>query len=197
MMGAAPERVDPRVAQSRRIICEAALDAFAEHGFDGMTIEGVASRAGVGKSTIYRHWPNRVALLEDAIRTMPDPADSNRDPGSSARDHVFTYLTALEETINASKWSAVLPAMVHAAQRSDEVEGIQVRFGKERRNRLEAILRSGVESGEFATDSDVEILAKALVGPIFLARLMQRSRTPADHIGRLVDQLLGTGSDAS
>ncbi len=70
MTQATSPTVDPRVEHSRRVICDAALIEFAEHGFDDMTIEGVAARAGVGKSTIYRHWDSRSDLMESAIRSI-------------------------------------------------------------------------------------------------------------------------------
>jgi AcrR family transcriptional regulator len=49
---------DPRIEHSRRVICGAALKEFAEAGYSGFRMESVAARAGVGRSTLYRHWPN-------------------------------------------------------------------------------------------------------------------------------------------
>ena len=70
--GAAAE-LDPRVERSRRVILEAVLDALGEVGYGALTIEAVAARAGVGKSTIYRHWPGKLELVEDAFRTLKAP----------------------------------------------------------------------------------------------------------------------------
>src|SRR5918994_7987408 len=61
---------DPRVERSRRVILEAVLDELGAVGYGALTIEGVAARAGVGKSTIYRHWGGKLALVEDAFRTL-------------------------------------------------------------------------------------------------------------------------------
>src|ERR671912_893389 len=61
---------DPRVERSRRVILEAVLDELGEVGYGALTIEAVAARAGVGKSTIYRHWPGKLELIEDAIATL-------------------------------------------------------------------------------------------------------------------------------
>ena len=68
---------DPRIEHSRRVICGAALKEFAEAGYSGFRMESVAARAGVGRSTLYRHWPNKAALIADALETLntqPDPA---------------------------------------------------------------------------------------------------------------------------
>src|SRR5262245_19919967 len=65
--------VDPRVERSRRVILEAVLEELGEVGYGPMTIERVAARAGVGKSTVYRHWPGKLELVEDAFRTLKAP----------------------------------------------------------------------------------------------------------------------------
>src|SRR5262245_16989843 len=62
--------LDPRIERSRRVILEAALEELGAVGYGALTIEGVAARAGVGKSTIYRHWPGKLPLVEDAFRTL-------------------------------------------------------------------------------------------------------------------------------
>ena len=61
---------DPRIERSRRVILEAALAELGEVGYGALTIESVAARAGVGKSTIYRHWSGKLNLVEDAFRTL-------------------------------------------------------------------------------------------------------------------------------
>src|ERR1700735_5442980 len=65
-----PQRTDPRIERSRAVIIEAAVAELAEVGYGGVTIEAVAARAGVGKSTIYRHWRNRLELIADAFETF-------------------------------------------------------------------------------------------------------------------------------
>ncbi len=69
--GRAPER---RNQQARAAILHAADDLLAEHGFDKLTIEGIAARAGVAKQTIYRWWPSKVEVLLDTLR---DDAESH------------------------------------------------------------------------------------------------------------------------
>src|SRR4029453_14587855 len=66
---------DPRVERSRRVILGAVLDELGEVGYGALTIEAVAARAGVGKSTIYRHWPGKLELVEDAFRTLKAPVN--------------------------------------------------------------------------------------------------------------------------
>src|SRR5947207_78275 len=72
---------DPRIERSRMVILQAAVEELAEVGYGAFTIESVAARAGVGKSTIYRHWPDKLALLAPIFyrRLMSgEPFDPNR-----------------------------------------------------------------------------------------------------------------------
>src|ERR1700744_4448260 len=63
----------PRSEQAEQAIIEATLDLFAEQGFEGVCVEAVAARAGVGKATIYRRWPNKEELLLAALGSMKSP----------------------------------------------------------------------------------------------------------------------------
>ena len=78
--------LDPRVERSRRVILEAVLEELGEVGYGAFTIEGVAARAGVGKSTIYRHWDGKLELVEDAFHTLK--AQAHVPEGGSFRDRV-------------------------------------------------------------------------------------------------------------
>ena len=57
----------PRSAQAHRAILDATIELFVESGYEGLSIEGVAARAGVGKTTIYRRWSSKEDLIVDAI----------------------------------------------------------------------------------------------------------------------------------
>ena len=63
----------PRSEQAEQAIIEATLDVFAEKGFEGVCVELVAARAGVGKATIYRRWPNKEELLLAAFGSLKSP----------------------------------------------------------------------------------------------------------------------------
>ena len=56
-------RMDPRVARTRAVVLDAAIDLLAERGYSGFSVEGVVDRTGVAKTTLYRHWPTRDDLL--------------------------------------------------------------------------------------------------------------------------------------
>jgi TetR/AcrR family transcriptional regulator of autoinduction and epiphytic fitness len=81
--------VDPRVERSRRVVREAALAELVESGYGAFAIDAVASRCGVARSTIYRHWPGKLALITDALETLnrqPRPGTVADAPGGLAPD---------------------------------------------------------------------------------------------------------------
>jgi TetR/AcrR family transcriptional regulator, regulator of autoinduction and epiphytic fitness len=179
---------DPRVERSRRVILEAVLDELGAVGYGAMTIEGVAARAGVGKSTIYRHWPGKLELVEDAFRTLKAPIVV---PGEgSFRERVIDVLEQVACLVEESTYSSCMPALIDAAERDPKVRDFHRRFSGERREALVEILREAAEAGDLPAGTDAELLADALVGPILLRRLMLAQPVGPEIAPALVDLLL-------
>ena len=180
--------LDPRVERSRRVILSAALDLLGETGYGGLTIEAVAARAGVGKSTIYRHWPGKLELVEDAIRTLKahltPPAPGN------TRERVIQLLQQVATRVADSTWSTCLPAIIDAAERDPEVKSIQRRLAMERRQLLIDVLAEGVEQGEVRAGRDLALVADCLVGPIMVRRLLLHEPFDPEAVPALVDEVL-------
>jgi TetR/AcrR family transcriptional regulator, regulator of autoinduction and epiphytic fitness len=179
---------DPRIERSRRVILEAALEELGVVGYGALTIEGVATRAGVGKSTIYRHWPGKLALVEDAFRTLKTQAFI---PESGAlRDRLIVFLEQVARFVEESTYSACMPALIEAAERDPQVRAFHCNFSAEGRAVLVDVLRAAVNAGELEPDTDPELLADALVGPIVMRRLMMDKPFDPNLVPALVDQLI-------
>jgi AcrR family transcriptional regulator len=176
------------VERSRRVILAAALDLLAEVGCGGMTMEAVAARAGVGKSTVYRHWPGKLELVEDAIRTLKTMVVA--PTGGPVRDRVTALLVQIARGMADSTWSSCLPAIIDAAERDPDVLAIHRRIAGERRQILVDLLAEGVETGEVAGDVDLYVLAECLVGPIVMRRLLLHEAFDPAAVPALVDQVL-------
>jgi TetR/AcrR family transcriptional regulator of autoinduction and epiphytic fitness len=190
---AAVAELDPRVERSRRVILEAVLDELGEVGYGALTIEAVAARAGVGKSTIYRHWAGKLELVEDAFRTLKAPVVVPEE--GSLRDRVAAVVEQVACLVAQSTYSTCMPALIDAAERDPKVREFHNRFSAERRAVLVGILRAAVEAGELPATTDPELLADALVGPILLRRLMLAEPVGPEVARELVDQLLPAGDD--
>jgi AcrR family transcriptional regulator len=179
---------DPRVERSRRVILEAVLDELGAVGYGALTIESVAARAGVGKSTIYRHWAGKLELVEDAFRTLKAPIVAPE--GGTLRERVLSVLEQVACLVQESTYSACMPALIEASERDPKVRAFHLSFSAERRAVLVGLLRDAVTAGELPPSTDPELLADALVGPILLRRLMLAEPVEPGIAAELVDQLL-------
>jgi TetR/AcrR family transcriptional regulator, regulator of autoinduction and epiphytic fitness len=190
-VAAKPEdHVDPRVERSRIVILRAAVEELAQDGYGSFTIEAVATRAGVGKSTIYRHWPDKLALIADAFETFHEemvPSLENR----SCRESVELLVRHVAEVVVDSTFTRCIPALIEGAERDPRVREFHHRYQAERRQALIDLIARGIEAGEFVAGLDPELATLALLGPIFYRRLMSGELFEPARAGELVTTVLG------
>lgn len=175
------------------MILSAALEVLGEAGYGGLTVEGVAARAGVGKSTIYRHWGGKLDLVEDAVRTLRTGLAAPAE--GSVRQRLTGLLHHMAENMADSTWSSCLPAIIDAAERDPEVLAIQRRVAWGRRQVLVDLLEEGVRAGEFPAGTDAGLVAECLIGPIMVRRLLLHEPFDPAAVPTLVDQLLPPPGD--
>jgi TetR/AcrR family transcriptional regulator, regulator of autoinduction and epiphytic fitness len=183
-------RPDPRIERSRMVILEAAVEELAAEGYGGVTVESVAARAGVGKSTIYRHWRDKLDLIADAFETfheqmVPDLSDR------SAREAVELLIGHVAEVVVDSTFSRCIPALIEGAERDSRVREFHHRYSVERRQALVDLIARGVNDGEFRAGLDPELATVALLGVLFYRRLMTREPFDPASAGELVELVLG------
>jgi AcrR family transcriptional regulator len=181
---------DPRVERSRMLILKAAVEELADVGYGGVTIESIAARAGVGKSTIYRHWSDKLTLIADAFETFHEQMvpDLSERP---VRESVALLLRHVAEVVVDSTFSRCIPALIEGAERDERVRAFHHRYSAERRQALIDLIARGVEHGQVSTDVDPELATTALLGAIFYRRLMtSQPFNPADAT-QLVNLVLG------
>lgn len=183
---------DPRIARSRQVILRAALEELGEAGYGAFTIESVAARAGVGKSTIYRHWPDKLALVSDAFKTLHEVAAPDLVTGSP-RERLKRILQHVAETVVSSTFSACIPALIDAAERDSDLRKFHHQFQRQARKPLIRLISDGVAAGEFAS-VDPELAALALLGVIFFRRLMTNAPFDPRRIDDLIDAVLPAAS---
>ena len=168
---------------------DAALSVLIERGYGELTIEAVAAESGVAKSTIYRHWPSRVELVNDAFLelkpALPEP------PEGDVRERLVVVLEHLAQNIADSPWSACLPTLIEAAEREPAARELHARLCNAGRQSLADLLAEGVCNGELPADLDTNLIAEALAGPIVMRRLMTGDPLPPEQVRHLVDQVLG------
>ena len=164
--GRAPGR--PRSEASRQAILMAALELAAETGYAGLTIEGIAARAGVGKQTIYRWWPSKADVLLEALPAIADVHVPVTDHGSYQAD-LRAFLQASHELANRyPQIPELLRALMAEAQLNPEF-GARFRSGflQRRRDALAVITSRAHERGDLPDQPAPGTVADVVFGVIW------------------------------
>ena len=179
----------PRGERADQAIIDAALSLFAESGPEGLCIERVAARAGVGKATIYRRWPGKEDLLLDAIAALKAPLPEARPVGPGGPGDAARRPCARRAPTRAGPGSSRC-----CWGRAQSTRGWWTRYVETvlepRREVVRAVLRRGMATGELRPDLDVEAALFMLVGAVVARRGHERRQIPAGYAERVVDELL-------
>jgi AcrR family transcriptional regulator len=177
--------LDPRVLVSRERVLTTTLDLLTETGLGELTIDDISRRSGVAKTTIYRHWANRSALVIDACARMTDGAQAPPDTGSLEGD-LRTILTGIADLLGTARWSSILPSIVDAAEHDPEFAGIHSRIQHGHAAPLRLALDRAALRGEIPSTSDRNAMAAALLGPLFYRRWFSREQIDAEFVDLII-----------
>lgn len=186
-----------RSDRSRRAILDAALALVGEVGYNKLTIEAIAARAGVGKQTIYRWWPSKADVLLDASLALAGESGTDSgwsgfpDTGDLAAD-LKTVLRATADEFSDPRYDAPARALTAAGATDPE---LGARFTEQllepQLALYEARLRSAQKAGQLAADVDVRLVVELLVGPVTYRWLMRTAPLSHAYTDALVDSVLG------
>lgn len=185
-----PKRVDPRVLRSRRAVLDAALAELAERGYGAFTIDGVATRSGVARSTIYRLWTDRVALVADAIDELNQQPSPRPDRDETPWERITSLVNHLCDAMRGSPVAACLPALVDGAERDPMLRHLHHRYNDRRRAALVAAIAAAVDAGDVSPVVDPELAATAIAGAVIYRRLMTAHPLRDDEVSTLIDTVL-------
>lgn len=181
-----PSAGRPRSEEAHKAILEATLALLVEVGFSALTVEGVATRAGVGKATIYRRWQSKLPLVIEAFGQLP--ALQEVDTGDLVSD-LKKMLRNYLQLFNSTPLATVLPSLAGERAHNPDLavfDPVMV----DRRQPLMRVLRRGVERGELPADLNLDLAADLIVGPIAV-RLFFSGRTISPKlVGPMVDLAL-------
>jgi len=179
----------PRSEQADRAIIEAALELFAESGAEGLCIEQVAARAGVGKATIYRRWPGKEDLLLDALAALQVPLPKPR--GESVRDDLTALLDAMRlESADPRRVRQIALLLGEGTRYPRLLERYVDTVVEPRRDVVRAVLRRGVATGELRDSTNIEAAVDLLTGAMLARSRLRRDRPERAYARRVVDELL-------
>jgi AcrR family transcriptional regulator len=178
----------PRSELAERAIIDAALSVFAESGPDGLCIEEVAARAGVGKATIYRRWPGKEDLLLDALAALKAPLP--QPLGRSVREDLVAVVDAMcRDAADPRRARQFALLQGEGAKYPRLMTRFIETVVEPRREVVRSVLRRGVATGELRDDADIEAALYLLRGAALASTGHQEPAGP-DYAERVVDTLL-------
>jgi len=180
-----------RSERSKQAILDATRELLAdEGGVRALTIEAVAARSGVAKTTIYRRWRDKWELALDAamidvLPTFDDPIDVG-----DTRKELITFVTSALRTLGSKPYGPAMQGLVSVVATSLQQNRVYREYVVDpRRRQIKAVIERGIERGDLRPDTDPRIVQELLIGTIYYRLLF--SGPPLDRkLGtRLVDAI--------
>jgi len=159
-------RTGGRSARVRESILAAALSELIESGYAALSVEAVASRAGVNKTTIYRRWPTLDDLLVDALMDWSHDALPAMDTGSIETD-LLALGGQLADVLNAGVGRQVVALVLTAGLRSDHLREATRRYFDHQAVRAIPTVNQAIDRGELPANTDANALLTTFRAPLF------------------------------
>jgi AcrR family transcriptional regulator len=183
----------PRSHEARRKVLDAVRDLIVERGVASLSIEEVAARSGVAKTTIYRHWPGRASLIIDAVNAQFEHIGIP-DTGSLRGDLEAFFGASMRADLSGNV-ARIMPSLIDAANRDPEMEVLLDRISADRQRVCATIVERARARGELHpdfADLDIEQLVGVIVGPIVFQKLVRRRTLTPGYIKAVLDIVLGS-----
>jgi AcrR family transcriptional regulator len=166
----------PRSEESRQSILRSTLKLLKqERGFAELSIEAIAADAGVGKTTVYRWWPTKAALVADAFSASAEQELLFPDTGNVCGDMSLQMRRLIR--IFRSERGKIVAALLAGGQSDPElIEAFRERFLFPRRRQAYKTLQRGIDRGELPKNSDLDLILDSLYGPIYMRFLIRHAK---------------------
>lgn len=174
----------PRNPESEQAIMDATTDILLERGYRGLTVDRVAARARVSKSTIYRRWPSKERLIVAAFDKLPELAVP--DSGDVLEDLV-RLLQQFVDFAGTTPLSSILPILVGESMQNPTLRAELVQVVDRRRQPARTILDRAIARGELPVDTPLELATDAVLGPLLLRLLFMPGDTSPRGIRSIVE----------
>jgi len=177
-----------RSQRARQAVLDATADLVADVGVERTTIDEIASRSGVAKTTIYRHFSSKQALVVEAVHActhIPVVTDTG-----SLRDDLISCFSGTTKASYDGRLGDMMLSLMDAAQRDPEL-GRLVRAQTDQRRRFATeVIERAVSRGDLPADVDVDLLVTLVAGPLIYTKLVRRQRVTDELVAAVVDSVL-------
>lgn len=179
----------PRDEEARARILQGALELLEESGYSNITTDSIAERAGASKATIYRWWPNKSAVLLEALREAVAQETPFPDTGDLAED-IRIQLRNFSTLLTGPRGRS-FAGFIGAAQSDPEIaESFRTVWVEPRRRQAKTVLRKHQERGSLGKDVDLGHLLDLLYGPFYFRLLAGHQPLCRDFADAIADLAL-------
>ena len=181
---------DLRVRHSKEVVMATTYALLSEAGLAGVTVDAVARRSGVAKTTIYRHWPSREALLLDACAQM-GPHFDIADAGSFPND-LHALAERVVEQLLTGPYAAILLSLMDAAERNPDLAALLAAAQTKLVESVRTVLARARVRGELRRPPEASDVAALIVGPLLYRRLFSHEPRSEDFFSLVIDTVVRT-----
>lgn len=178
----------PRDARVESAVADAVAELMMEVGYDSLTIEAVAARAGVAKTTVYRRWSTKSELVIDALRRA-QPREERPDTGGLGSD-LLAYLTTVNTTLATPFGRAMLGLMSAARYRPELGDALREGYVAKLRADIGELLVRAEARGELRGGLDHPALVDLVISPVLYWPLVWGESVEPDYLEALIDVLV-------
>jgi AcrR family transcriptional regulator len=182
-------RTGGRSSRVRTAAISAALAELAENGYAGLSLERIARRAGVNKTSLYRRWGTREQLVLEAMLERAGEHVSVPDTGS-LRDDLLALAGSAAANASTPEVAAMARAVAAESPRDGRLAAASKRFWAERLALDGVIVERAIERGEVRRGIEPSEVIEAVIGPIHLRLLLTHEPVDAGFIERIVDTVV-------
>jgi AcrR family transcriptional regulator len=177
-----------RVERSKQLVLASTVELLSETGLAGISVDDVAKRSGVAKTTIYRHWPSGSALFLDACKrlgskpVLPETGDLRTD--------LVTLVRQMAMSLENSGWAVAVPSIIDRAQRDPDVARLHLDVHAQFMAALQELITRAQESRQLSRAYSSSELISQIAGPLFYRRWFSREPLEPNFLDGVVERFL-------
>lgn len=182
---------DRRIARSRAKMLAAATELLIEAGPRAVTVDAVAERSGVAKSTLYRHWGSVTELLVDVMRANI-PTITPIDTAAGFETALRELMGHIATTLSTPEWARIIPALVSLRRHMPEMAELFETDWSEKVALVGQVIDLGIAEGSLPPGVDHRLATQLLLGPLVLATISGDDAQAVDLARHVVDRFLAS-----
>jgi AcrR family transcriptional regulator len=163
-----------RTARTAAAVYAATIEELSERAYADISIETIAARAGVHKTTVYRRWGSKAELISRALIGAASSRIQVPDSGNVETD-LRLLARAVQAVLSLPEGAAITRALVVGALTSAEIAGLMDQFWAARLTAISAIVDRAIQAGQLPVGTDAALLMHAVAAPLYFQLLVTRA----------------------